>query len=124
MRVGLLGAGGIAGTMARTIAGMDGVENYAVASRDLGKAREFAGRFGVEKAYGSYEEMLADDRVDLVYMATPHSHHHQWTVAALNAGRNVLCEKAFAANAAHVLLFPVEVQALLLDHQRPFHDKA
>ena len=100
MRVGLLGAGGIAGTMARTIAGMDGVENYAVASRDLGKAREFAGRFGVEKAYGSYEEMLADDRVDLVYMATPHSHHHQWTVAALNAGRNVLCEKAFAANAA------------------------
>ena len=99
MRIGLLGAGGIAGSMARTVAGMEGVENYAVASRDPEKAQEFARAFGMEKAYGSYEEMLADDQVDLVYVATPHSHHHEWTIAALNAGRNVLCEKAFAANA-------------------------
>ena len=97
MRIGLLGAGSISRTMARTIAGMKDAENYAIASRDPEKARAFAREFGVEKAYGSYEEMLADDKVDLVYIATPHSHHHQWTLAALNAGRNVLCEKAFAA---------------------------
>ncbi len=100
MKVGLLGAGGIAGTMAETIARMKDVQNYAVASRDLAKAEDFSRRHRIEKAYGSYEEMLADDQVDLVYIATPHSHHHEWTMAALNAGKNVLCEKAFAANAA------------------------
>ena len=100
MKVGILGAGGIAEKMAATIKELDGVENYAVASRDLAKARDFAERWNVTKAYGSYEEMLADDAVDLVYIAVPHSHHHQWTLAALSAGRNVLCEKAFAANEA------------------------
>lgn len=98
MKIGLLGAGDIAAVMARTVAGMTGMENYAVASRDLVKAETFAAAHGVEKAYGSYEEMLADSQVDLVYIATPHSHHHQWTLAALNAGRNVLCEKAFAVS--------------------------
>ncbi len=98
MRVGILGAGGIAKSLAATINKMDGVENYAVASRDADKARAFANEWGVGKAYGSYEEMLADDNVDLVYIAVPHSHHHKWTIEALNAGRNVLCEKAFAAN--------------------------
>ena len=98
MKIGLLGAGDIAAVMARTVAGMTGMENYAVASRDLAKAEAFAAAHGVEKAYGSYEEMLADSQVDLVYIATPHSHHHQWTLAALNAGRNVLCEKAFAVS--------------------------
>ena len=116
MRIGLLGAGNISGTMARTIAGMKGIENYAVASRNPGKAQEFAREFGIEKAYGSYEEMLADDKVDLVYIATPHSHHHQWTLAALNAGRNVLCEKAFAANTsqAEEMIALAEAKHLLL----------
>lgn len=98
MRIGLLGAGSIAGTMAKTIAEMEGVQNYAVASRGIEKAVAFAREYGIEKAYGSYEEMLADGKVDLVYIATPHSHHYEWTIAALNAGKNVLCEKAFAAN--------------------------
>ena len=98
MRIGLLRAGGIAGTMAETVAGMEGVRNYAIASRGLEKAEAFARKYHMEKAYGSYEEMLADDNVDLVYIATPHSHHYEWTIAALNAGKNVLCEKAFAAN--------------------------
>ena len=116
MRVGLLGAGNISRTMAKTIAAMEGVRNYAVASRDLEKARSFAAECGIEKAYGSYEEMLADDNVDLVYVATPHSHHHQWTIAALNAGRNVLCEKAFAANArqAEEMIALAEQKKLLL----------
>ncbi|MCR4684100.1 MAG: Gfo/Idh/MocA family oxidoreductase [Lachnospiraceae bacterium] len=100
MKVGILGAGWIADMMAKTIAHLDDVENYAIASRDLKKAEAFANRYQFEKAYGSYEAMLADEQVDLVYIAVPHSHHHQWTVAALEEGKAVLCEKAFAANAA------------------------
>ena len=57
-------------------------------------------RGGQHVSYGSYEEMLADPKVDLVYIAVPHSHHHRWTLAALSAGKNVLCEKSFAASEA------------------------
>ena len=99
MKVGILGAGAIALKMAETIAKMEGVENYAVGSRSGEKARAFAKAHGIKKAYASYEELLSDSDVDLVYIATPHSHHHEWTIKALKAGRNVLCEKAFAANA-------------------------
>ena len=98
MKMAILGAGDIAGVMAGTIAKMDEVESYAIGSRDIGKAQAFADKYGFEKAYGSYEEMLADPAVELVYIAVPHSHHHQWTMAALNAGKHVLCEKAFAVN--------------------------
>ena len=98
MRMGYLGAGNISGQMAETVARMGEVENYAVAARDPERAQEFAGRWGFSRAYGSYEELLADPDVDLVYVALPHSHHHRWTIAALEAGHHVLCEKAFAAN--------------------------
>ncbi len=98
MRVGYIGAGNISGQMAETIARMGEVENYAVAARDPERAREFARHWGFSRAYGSYEELLADPDVDLVYVALPHSHHHRWTIAALEAGHHVLCEKAFAAN--------------------------
>lgn len=98
MRVGYIGAGNISGQMAETIARMSEVENYAVAARDPERAREFAERWGFSHAYDSYEELLADLDVDLVYVALPHSHHHRWTIAALEAGHHVLCEKAFAAN--------------------------
>lgn len=100
MRVGYLGAGNISSQMAATIAEMDEAENYAVAARGMDRARAFADRWGFARAYGSYEELLADPDVDLVYVALPHSHHHRWTIAALEAGHHVLCEKAFAANEA------------------------
>ena len=70
MRIGILGAGGIAATMAATIRPMKEVESYAVAARDLGRAQAFASQWGFEKAYGSYEEMLADDKVDLFHIPT------------------------------------------------------
>jgi len=98
MKMAILGAGGIAAIMAETIRPLEDVESYAIGSRDLGKAQAFADKYGFRKAYGSYEEMLEDTEIDLVYIAVPHSHHHMWTLAALNAGKHVLCEKAFAVN--------------------------
>lgn len=99
MRLAILGAGSIARTMAKTVAGMKNVESYVVAARDLGRAQKFAEQYGFEKAYGSYEEMLKDDKIDLVYIATPHSHHYLHAKMCLEAGKNVLCEKSFTVNA-------------------------
>ncbi len=100
MRIAILGAGNIGATMARTINGMEDAQCYAVASRDLIKAEEFAKQYGVEKAYGSYEEMLKDPLVDLVYVATPHSHHYEHMKLCIAHKKPILCEKAFTANEA------------------------
>lgn len=103
MRVGLLGAGNIAGTMAATLRGMkaggEDVELYAVASRSQDKAEAFAREQGVQKAFGSYADMLKDDKVDLVYVATPHSHHAEHMKLCIEHGKAILCEKAFTGNA-------------------------
>lgn len=99
MKMAILGAGAIAKTMAATINKMEEVTCYAVASRDLKKAEAFAKEFGFVKAYGSYEEMLSDPEVELVYIATPHSHHYEHVKLCLNHGKHVLCEKSFAINA-------------------------
>ena len=98
-RIGIIGAGWIAGKMASTLKQMDGVEAYAIASRSLEKAQAFADEFGVRKAYGSYDEMLDDAGVDMVYIATPHSHHYQQALMCIEHGKPVLCEKAFTMNA-------------------------
>ena len=104
MKIAILGAGGIARAMCATIRGMKEagrpVELYAVASRDIDKAIRFAREQGVRRAYGSYEDMLADPAVELVYIATPHSHHAEQMKMCINAGKAVLCEKSFTANAA------------------------
>ncbi|EKQ54557.1 MULTISPECIES: Gfo/Idh/MocA family oxidoreductase [unclassified Clostridium] len=99
VKMGILGAGNIAGLMAETISKMDNVDAYAVAARDLERAEKFSNEYGFEKAYGSYEEMLKDENIDLVYIATPHSHHYEHAIMCLNNGKHVLCEKAFTANA-------------------------
>lgn len=103
MKVAILGAGGIACSMARTLQGMKAkgrpVELYAVASRSLDKAQAFADKWGFEKAYGSYEEMVKDPEVDLVYVATPHSHHAEQTRLCIDHGKAALVEKAFTGNA-------------------------
>ncbi|MCH5256444.1 MAG: Gfo/Idh/MocA family oxidoreductase [Lachnospiraceae bacterium] len=98
MKIAILGAGNIAEKLAHTMAGLEEAECYAVASRSLEKAQRFAKEFGFEKAYGSYEEMLADDSVELVYIATPHSHHYRHMKLCIEAGKHVLCEKAFTVN--------------------------
>ncbi|QGG96976.1 gfo/Idh/MocA family oxidoreductase [Actinomarinicola tropica] len=85
--------------MARALRHVEGAELVAVGSRSMERAASFAERFGATRAHGSYEALLDDDEVDLVYVATPHSSHRELAVAALEAGRHVLCEKAFAVNA-------------------------
>lgn len=72
MKVGIIGAGSIAGTMADTIKEMDCAQNYAVAARDYGRAAEFAQKYGFEKAYGSYKELVEDAGVELVYTSRLH----------------------------------------------------
>lgn len=98
--VGILGTGKMAGIMAETLNKMKGVKPYAVASREKVKADVFAGKYGCKKAYGSYEELAADKKVDLIYIATPHSEHFANAQMCIENGKPVLCEKAFTANTA------------------------
>lgn len=116
MKFSILAPGNIAGTMAKTISRMDGIESYAVASRDYGRAKAFAGEWGFEKAYGSYEELVDDSEVGLVYVASPHSHHYQHAKLCLEHGKHVLVEKAFTVNAAQAqeLIDISEERGLLL----------
>ncbi|QQO08627.1 Gfo/Idh/MocA family protein [Breznakiella homolactica] len=100
MNIGILGAGHIAKKMAITANKMDGAAACAVASRDASKAASFAKEYCIEKAYGSYDDMVRDSNIDLVYVATPHSHHYEHMKLCLNNGKHVLCEKAFTLNAA------------------------
>lgn len=97
-KIGIIGAGWIARKMAETIAELDGYSVSAIASRDIVKAKAFAKDFAIKKAYGSYEELVVDPVVDLVYVATPHSHHLCHASLAIEQGKPVLVEKAFTAN--------------------------
>ena len=101
--IAILGPGSIARSMAKTLRGMkaqgEPVCLYAAASRDLARAQAFCEKEGFEVAYGSYEEMVKDPKVDLVYIASPHSHHAKHMKLCIEHGKAVLCEKAFTANA-------------------------
>lgn len=98
LRVGIIGAGWIAEKAAITLKNLEGASCYAIASRSLEKAQAFAEKWQVSCAYGSYSELIADENVDLVYVATPHSHHYDVTKEALKNGKPCLVEKAFMAN--------------------------
>ncbi len=115
-KVGIIGAGWIADKMAEALSPLSDYCVYAIASRSLEKAAAFAERWNVPKAYGSYEEMLDDKDVDLVYIATPHSHHFPHAMLALEHGRHVLVEKAFTANAreAEILIRTAREKGLFI----------
>ena len=118
MKVGILGAGRIAAVLAETMNKMPEVECYGVASRDLQKAKTFAKEHGFQHAFGSYEGMLADENVELIYIATPHSHHYGHIKMCLEAGKHVLCEKSFTVNekqAAEVFRIAREKNLLLTE---------
>jgi predicted dehydrogenase len=100
IRWGVVGPGRIADTVTQDFAVVDGARAVAVASRSFQRAEAFGARHGIERAYGSYAEILADPEVDVLYLATPHSQHHAVAVAALRAGKALLVEKAFTATTA------------------------
>lgn len=99
-RVGIMGAGKIAGVVADTLNKLGTFQPYAIASRDIDKANEFGDTYNIEKRYGSYEELVNDPDVELIYIATPHSHHAEQAKMCINAGKPVLVEKAFSYNAS------------------------
>lgn len=113
--LGIIGAGRIAEIMASTIAQVEDITLYAIAAREDARAQAFAKKHGFEKAYGSYEELVRDPNVDLVYIATPHSHHYMHAKLCLENGKNVLCEKAFTNNAEEAIeLFALAKEKNLL----------
>lgn len=100
LRWGIVAPGGIARSMASALHAVTQQRISAVASRSLERAQAFATEFGADTAYGSYAALVADPAVDVVYVASPHSEHHEHALLALEAGKPVLVEKAFARNAA------------------------
>ncbi len=100
IRWGILATGGIATTFVEDLRRLPDAEVLAVGSRTPEAAERFARRHGIPRAYGSWAELAADDDLDVIYVATPHSAHHAAASACLEAGRAVLCEKPFTLDLA------------------------
>lgn len=99
LRWGIMGPGWIAERFTESVQAHTDQVIAAVASRSLSRAKAFAESFGIPTAYGSYEELTADPGIDIVYVCTPHTGHHQAAVLAIDAGKHVLIEKPIALNA-------------------------
>ncbi|HAT4363972.1 TPA: Gfo/Idh/MocA family oxidoreductase [Clostridium perfringens] len=97
LKWGILGPGNIARDFAQALNRVNG-EVYAVASRNKERAEQFARENNVKKAYGSYDEIIKDKDIDVVYIATPHSNHYEYIIKSLNNNKHVLCEKAITVN--------------------------
>lgn len=97
-KIAIMGTGNIAAQMAEAVNGLDEIEAYAVASREAKRAQLFAENQGFAKYYGSYEEMVKDPDINLIYVATPHAMHYENAKLCIENGKNVLVEKAFTAN--------------------------
>ncbi|MEO7260824.1 MAG: Gfo/Idh/MocA family oxidoreductase [Jatrophihabitantaceae bacterium] len=100
IRWGILGAGGIAGKFATDLIGTQGNTLAAVGARQAERAADFAARFGAPRSYGSYQELVDDPGLDVVYIATTHPGHHEQALMAIGAGKAVLIEKPVCLNAA------------------------
>jgi Predicted dehydrogenases and related proteins len=101
IRWGIIGLGTIAEKFAKTVSAMDSKKNIlaAAASRDMNKAADFAKRYGIDTYFDSYEKLFESGSVDAVYISTPNNLHFENCMAALTAGKHVLCEKPFATDA-------------------------
>jgi predicted dehydrogenase len=101
LRFGTLGAARITpNALIKPASELPDAEVVAIAARDRQRAEEFARTHRIPRVYSTYEEVIADPEVDVIYNPLPNSHHHSWTIAALRAGKHVLCEKPIASNAA------------------------
>ena len=99
---GIIGLGKIAHKFAQDLLLVEEANLFGVASRDIDKATIFASNHKAQIAYGSYQELMNDPNIDVVYIATPHIFHCKYTIMALEAGKAVLCEKAFGMNRSQV----------------------
>jgi predicted dehydrogenase len=105
MRIGVLGAARIVSrSLIHPARKLPGVTVSAIAARNLGRAKHFARRYGIPTSYGSYAELIADPTIDAIYIPLPNSLHGYWSLQALQAGKDVLCEKPLAANANEAAL--------------------
>lgn len=113
---GILAPGKMSAKFTKGLKLLDNVELYAVGSRDAERARQFASDFGFKKYYGSYEELAGDKELDVIYIASPHSHHYEHTLLCLKNKKSVLCEKAFALNSseAEVMISEAVKQKIFL----------
>ena len=92
-RWGIMGAGKIADKFCTALMATEGAEVYAVASRDMDKAKDYAARYNAVATYNNYEDLVNDQNVDIIYIATPHSFHYEQTLLCLQHNKPVLCEK-------------------------------
>ena len=99
IRWGILAPGSIANVFAQAVAIGTTSKVVAVGSRSFGRARAFADRHSIDTAYGSYEDLVSDDKIDAIYVASPHSKHRAHAELAIRSGKPVLLEKAFTRNA-------------------------
>jgi predicted dehydrogenase len=100
LRIGILGAARIAPmALIKPARGIDGVAVTAIAARESSRAQKFAAKHGIDVVHDDYESLLADPNIDAIYNPLPNSHHAEWTLRALGAGKHVLCEKPFTSNA-------------------------
>lgn len=128
---GILAPGKMSAKFARGLKILGNAELYAVGSRDIHRARIFAEEYGFKKYFGSYEEMVADPDLEIVYIASPHSFHHEHTLLCLRHGKNVICEKAFGLNSGEVeeMISEAQTRNLFLMEAlwppfQPFYKKA
>ncbi|GIP59798.1 Gfo/Idh/MocA family oxidoreductase [Paenibacillus woosongensis] len=98
IRWGIMGTGWIAEKFAADLTHVSNGEGMAVGSRTLNSANQFAAKFNIPRAYGSYEELVSDPEIDAIYVATPHPFHRDNVITALSGGKAVLCEKPFTVN--------------------------
>ena len=136
VRWGILATGGIAQSFAKDLTVSPATRNVttlkhtvvaAASSSSASRATQFLKEVeapSTAKAYGTYEELVADKDVDIIYVATPHSHHYQNTMLCLEAGKNVLCEKAFTVNAAQARLLAQKAKEKVCQSSaRPRHSR-
>ena len=102
LKWGIVAPGGIANKFADAVRDFTAGTVVAVGSRDAGRAADFAEGHGIPRSYGSYADLVADDEVEAVYVASPHSGHQEHALLAINAGKHVLIEKALARNSSEV----------------------
>ena len=107
---GILTAGKMSAKFVKALKLLENAEPYAVGARDISKAKLFAQEHGIKKYYGNYEELATDPEVEIIYIASPHSHHFEHTMLCLKNHKAVLCEKAFSLNAYEAKVMIDEAQ--------------